>query len=281
LADIDQSPVLLDQLAGVDYVVHLGLSVPQVAGREPARDDYLAANLPPFERLLARLGAGLQGLCLASTLAVYGEPCAEPVSEATPTRPRHPLAEMKLALEAAAQAYGQRTGTPVTVLRLANLYGRGELHSARAVPSFIRNLLAAQPPVIYGDGSDVYDYLYVADAARAVRLALEHLPEAAGTYNIGSGQGWTTRAVAETVQRKLGLALPPKHMPARGPRHALIANYNRAAAQIGYRPDTALEVGLAAEIEYFRAHQMGPASLSLPDAAHGFLMRANVEPAGH
>lgn len=281
LAELDRSPALLGHLAEVDYVVHLDLQVPTVGGGEPRREDYVAANLPPLERLLARLPAGLKGLCLTSVLAVYGGPCAQPVSETEPTQPRHALAEMKLVLEDQVRAYGERASVPVTVLRLANLYGPGELHSPRAVPSFIRNLLAAQPAVIYGDGSDVYDYLYVADAARAVRLALEHLPEAAGTYNIGSGQGWTTRAVAETIQRQLGLALPPKHMPARGPRHALIANFNRAAAQLGYRPSTALEVGLAAEIEYFRAHLMGPASIALPDAAHGLLMRPNAQPAGH
>lgn len=279
LNDLDQSPALLSQLADADYLVHLGLRVPSLLGTDQALDSYLAANRVPFERLLQRLPRGLKGLCLASSLAVYGGPHAEPVSEECPTAPRNAFAEMKLALEQSLLAYGQRTGVPVTILRFASLYGPGELQSPRAVPSFIRNQLAGQPPVIYGDGSDVYDYLYVKDAARAVRLALEHIDTAPGLYNIGSGHGWTTRAVAETSQRLLRVALPPKHMPARGPRHALVANPSRAQARLEFWADTPLEVGLAAEIAYFQANRPGGGAPA-PDEAHGLLMRPTVQAAG-
>jgi nucleoside-diphosphate-sugar epimerase len=271
---LDQSPALLSHLAEVDYVVHLGLRVP--AGSDPPLVDYLASNLAPFERLLARLPAGLKGICLASSLAVYAGPCAEPVAEGFPTGPRSAFAEMKLAMELVLLQHGQRAGVPVTALRLASLYGPGELQSPRVVPSFIRSQLAGQPPVIYGDGSDVYDYLYVQDAARAVRLALEHMDIAAGIYNIGSGHGWTTRAVAETIQRQLHLALPPQHMPARGPRHVLVADINRACARLNFRPETTLEAGLAAEIAYFQAHAIGSAEPLAQENAHGSLPRVSI-----
>ena len=281
LETLDRSPALIGQLADVDYLVHLGLHMPAAEAPHllPA---YLAANLVPFEQLLQHLPSRLKGVVLASSLAVYGGPSAEPVSETYPTRPQSAFAKTKLAMELVLLQYGQRTGTPVTSLRFSSLYGPGETQSPRAVPSFIRNLMAGQPPVIYGDGTDVYDYLYVQDAARATQLALEHLGEAAGIYNIGSGHGWSTRAVAENIQRQMRLALPPKHMPARGPRHSLIADIGHAAARLHFRPETALEDGLAKEIAYFAAQQAGGGSPFRPfDAAHGLLMRTSASAAGH
>ena len=276
LEALDQSPALTSQLPDVDYVVHLGWRVP--ASDEPAEQlaRSLAGNLAPFEQLLARLPRSLKGICLASTLAVYGGPSAEPVAENTPAQPLTAGAQTKLAMERALLEHGRQTRVPVTVLRFSSLFGPGEAHSPRAVPSFIRNLLAGEPPVIYGDGGDVYDYLYVTDAARAVLLALEHMEDAPGIYNIGSGYGWTTRAVAETIQRLAQMAVPPKHMPARGPRQSLIADIGRAAARLQFCPETPLEAGLAAEIAYCRSQALAGSELTAPDGAHGLLMRPAV-----
>jgi UDP-glucose 4-epimerase len=271
LAQLDQSPALLSQLDGVDYVVHLGLRVPASVDGTPS--DYLASNLPPFESLLQRLPSRVRGVCLASSLAVYGGPHDEPVPEGFPAQPRSALAETKLAMELVLLQYGQRASVPVTALRFSTLYGPGELNAPRAIPGFIRNLLAGQPPVIYGDGTDLHDFLFVADAARATRQALERMEAAAGVYNIGSGQGWTTRAVAEMTSRQLGLALPPKHMPGRGARQALVADIGRATARLRFQPETPLETGLAAEIDYFQANGPLGGAAGVFDEAHGLLIR--------
>jgi UDP-glucose 4-epimerase len=280
LADLEKAPALVSQMADVDYVVHLALSVPTPGAPETLPALWLSANLAPLQRLLNHLPGGLQGLCLASSLAVYGGPSREPVAEGCPTQPQTPLAKTKLAMERTLLDYGRRTGTPVTVLRFSSLFGPGEQHAPRVVPSFIRRLLAGQPPVIHGDGSDVDDYLYVEDAAQAVRRALERGAEAAGLYNIGAGHGWTTRAVAETAQRVLQTALQPMHMPARGPRHALIADISRARSKLGFRPESTLEAGLRAEIAYCQAHSPAGGEPWLPDMAPGLFQVASAEPLG-
>ena len=280
LADLEHAPALLGQIADVDYVVHLALNVPVPDETQTLQARWLGANVARLERLLAHLPARLNGICLASSMSVYGAASSEPVAEACPTQPHTALAETKLAMERRLMHYGRQTGTPVTVLRFSSLFGPGEQHSPRMVPSFIRSLMAGQPPVIYGDGSDVHDYLYIEDAARAVRLAVERGAEAAGTYNIGSGHGWTTRAVAEAAQRVLRVAVQPKHMPARGPRHTLIADISRARAKLAFQPETALEAGLAAEVAYCRAHTAAGAERWLPDETHGLFRWVGVEPAG-
>ena len=87
--------------------------------------------------------------------------------------------------------------------------------------------------------------------------------------------------VAENIQRQLRLALPPKHMPARSPRHALIADISHAAVRLQFRPETALEAGLAEEIAYFAAQRAGGGSSArMLDEAHGLLMRTNAAAAG-
>ncbi len=135
----------------------------------------------------------------------------------------------------------------------STLYGPGETQAPRLIPSFIRSLLAGQSPIVRGDGNDWWDYLYVRDAARAIRLALEHGAEAPGVYNVGAGHGWTPRAVAHALQRLMCLALPPKHLPGGAPRRALVADVSHARSQLHFSPETGLPDGLRAEVAYHRA----------------------------
>jgi UDP-glucose 4-epimerase len=238
-----------EHLRRVDYLVHLGLQVPASRDPEAALAAYRATNLDPFRELLERMPRRLSGVCLASSVSVYGSTSPEPVGEDCPAEGDSPYALTKLAMEAALADFGQRRHLPVTVLRYSTLYGPGEHHSPRAIPSFIRNLLVGQPPVIYGDGTDVHDYVYVQDAAGGTCLALEHLATAPGVYNLSAGHGWTTRAIAEQIERLMHLSLPPKHMPARGPRQCVVADIARARERLGYEPCTPLAEGLQAEID--------------------------------
>jgi UDP-glucose 4-epimerase len=249
----------LKLLRGVDYVVHLALTVP--AGSDPAGAvaEYQAANLAPFQQLLEQLPARTRGVCLASSVSVYGTASPEPLSEDQPPLSTAPYALTKLAMEKALADFSQQRGRPVTVLRYSTLYGPGEYHSPRAIPSFIRSLLAGQPPVIYGDGTDIHDYLYVQDAAEGTCLALERLENAAGLYNLASGHGWTTRAMAEHVQRLMHVSLPPKHMPARGPRQCVVADISQARRRLDFEPQTPLEAGLCAEIDDQRSYLVSSA----------------------
>lgn len=282
LAEFERAGALLERLPEVDYLVHLGLSVPPSLSADPtlAAAQYQTANLGPFAGLLARLPARLKGVCLASSVSVYGMPEQQPVTESAPTRNTAPYATAKLAMEAALADYGARRAVPVTTLRFSTLYGPGEIHSPRAIPSFMRALLAGHPPVIFGDGTDVHDYLYVTDAAEGVCQALEHQAAGGGVYNVASGHGWTTRAIAESVQRIVGLALPPKHMPARGPRQTLVADITRARAELEFEPSSTLEQGLADELAYFRSHMPAHVEAARGDESHGLFVRNSVQPAG-
>jgi nucleoside-diphosphate-sugar epimerase len=246
--DAVASPLLRTHLAELDAVVHI--AAPQV-------DDLAVARRPAdqraaFSRLLNALPQRLSSMCVVSSLLVYDAASVEPVGEQQQLS-AEPAATSLLALEHQAAAFGRSRDVPVSILRCSALYGPGEVNAARAIPSFIRSLLVCQPPVIYGDGSDVDDYLYVLDAARGIRLALEHSQNTSGIFNLGSGHGWSLRAVADRVQKILGTSYVPRHMPARAPRRGLVADIQRAVWHLGFVPHVHLEEGLKSEIDYHRS----------------------------
>jgi UDP-glucose 4-epimerase len=247
LEALETAPALLNELGRADYVVHL----PGTGDEgEPAGSE---AALAGFAALLARLPRHLRGVCLGSTLSAF-DGGGEPIGEACRAFAQHAAAQSALRLEAALADFGRQRGVPVTTLRFSTLFGPGEAASTRVVPALIRSLLAEQPPVIYGDGGDVNDYLFVRDAARAVRLALERQAPGRSLFHIGTGYGWTTRAVAETLQRLLIASAPLRHMPARTDRQGWVADPAAARARLGFAAETDLETGLRAEINYARAY---------------------------
>lgn len=235
--------------AQLDLILHLSLKMPPPAA---ALDAYLDANLSPLKHLLKLCPRGLQGICLASSAQVYGPSATIPIPEDSRRTAFAPYGIMKREMEDALLDFGQRQLVPITILRYSTIYGPGEWTSPRAIPSFTRKLLAGRPPVIYGDGLDLSDYLFVEDAAAGTRLALEHIQDAPGTYNIGSGRGFSTLHVAHLVRDLSGVDIEPVHAPARELRRNLVLDIRRAKDKLGFHTETSLEDGIAAEIEYER-----------------------------
>jgi nucleoside-diphosphate-sugar epimerase len=164
-------------------------------------------------------------------------------------------------MEQALGHFAARRGLPAAILRFGRLFGPGEVNPARPVAGLVRAMLAGSAPIIYGDGGDIHDYLDVRDAAEAVCLAVERLPSAPGAQVIGTGHGWTTRAVVQALQRRLPAAPPARHMPSAGPRACLVADPAGARAALGFEARYQLEDGLAAEVDEYLA-QREPAAFA-------------------
>jgi len=252
-SDLSSDPIaeLDESEKPIDLILYLSLKVPAFSGA--TLDDYLEANLTPLKRLLKDCPGSVRGICLASSAQVYGSGAAVPIPEGSTIAPATRYGLMKREMEYALLEFGERERVPVTVLRYSTIYGPGEPHSPRAIPSFIRNLLSDRPPVIYGDGRDVNDYLFVDDAATGTGLALEQIEASAGIYNIGSGRGYSTRHISRTVQELTDIAVEPVHEPARNPRRYVVIDIARAHDRLGFNPQTGIEVGIATEIEYERS----------------------------
>jgi UDP-glucose 4-epimerase len=236
------------QWGNIDSLAHLGLRVPHKNSFPDQAVADITLNLLPTLDLLRILGH-VGSICFASSVAVYGRPVHLPVQEDDLPAPISSYGVTKLAIENYLRAYGEANQTPVTILRYATVYGPGEL-SHRAIPNFLNSLSKGQPPLIYGDGSETRDYVYVDDVVQATARALLRKP--IQVMNIGSGQGYTSQHIAQEVARLYSADVMPKYLPRESEDISLVCNISLARQVLGYVPKTSLEEGLSNEIEWYR-----------------------------
>ncbi len=159
------------------------------------------------------------------------------------------------------QAYRQQYGFNAIHLLVVNLYGPGDsfdLESSHVIPAMIRRFVGAHDSgasevVLWGDGSPTREFIYVRDAASAIRLALEHY-EGAEPVNIGSGREISIKQLAETVADAVGYTgaiewdtTKPNGQPSRR------LETSKARDLFGFEAGTDFRDGLAETIAWYRA----------------------------
>jgi UDP-glucose 4-epimerase len=248
-------------LAGCDAVVHLAY---RPHGRNtfwPGLREEIATNLVQTAGLLeAADSAGVTQFNLASSVSVYTPP-GRGVDESGPVGGAvSAYAVVKLAQEQMVKAWAG-PGRSASVLRLATVYGPGET-AHRAIPIFLTAAISGLPLVLHGQGDQEFDPVFVDDVAGAFLEALAR--RADGTFNIGCGEGWTARAVAQLVVKLWGEGLEVVENPAVHARGSAVCDVSLAASELGFRAQTTLEAGLADEIRWRREQE--PATLATPVA---------------
>jgi UDP-glucose 4-epimerase len=185
--------------------------------------------------------------------AIYGEATQLPTPEDYPAWPVSPYGIAKLSVEHYLFYYADQFGLPSAVLRYANVYGpRQDPHGeAGVVAIFVEKLLAGQECVIFGDGEQTRDYVYVGDLVRANIAALSDAVR--GTFNIGTGVETTVNELYRQLQAVMGTDQPARYAPSRaGEQRRSAVAIERAAREMDWRPQISLPEGLARTVEYFR-----------------------------
>ncbi|WP_151641219.1 GDP-mannose 4,6-dehydratase [Corynebacterium sp. 11A] len=187
--------------------------------------------------------------------AIYGRPESFPVSEEEPVRPMSPYAASKVGGETYLNMYRRLYGLDCTHIAPANVYGpRQDPHGeAGVVAIFSKNLLAGASTVVFGEGSNTRDYVYVGDLVRAF-VAASGEQGSGMRFNIGTGVETTDRALHSLVAQAVGVADKPRFEPARVgdvPRSCL--DSSRAQSVLGWRPEVDVAEGIARTVEYFRS----------------------------
>ncbi len=146
-----------------------------------------------------------------STDEVYGHlgPDDPPFTESSPFRPRSPYAASKAAAEHLVHAWHATYGLPTIVVRPSNTYGPHQ-HREKFIPTILHNALNGNPIPIYGDGSNIRDWLHVEDHARAILAAATH-GTIGETYNIGGGQEITNLNLAHLIRTILAEEIESNH----------------------------------------------------------------------
>ena len=237
---------LLNKLVrGVDYVFHLAAipSVPRSIKNPQASHE---ANITgTLNVLLAARDTVVKKVIYASSCAVYGDASALPIKEEMRPNPQSPYAVTKLAGEYYCQAFQAVYGLPTMSLRYSNVYGPKQDPNSEysaVIPRFINRLSEGKPPIIFGDGEQTRDFVFVTDVVLANILAAES--DATGVFNVGQGQSITINDLAKLIIHIMNKDLGIIYKEARvgDIRHSL-ADITKARL-FGYKPQYDLEQGL-------------------------------------
>lgn len=183
----------------------------------------------------------------ASSCAVYGNPKYVPIDEEHPLNPLSPYAASKLAGEAYCKAFTAAYGLETVCLRFFNVYGPRQSNGqyAGVIVKFIERLRRGQNPIIFGDGNQTRDFIYVHDVAEALLTALDSSGAVGETINIGSGKAVTINDLAQTLMKIVGKVMIPIYKEKReGEIAQSQANIAKAKRLLGFKPDVSLENGL-------------------------------------
>ena len=247
--DVNNIPLLWSLLQDVDCVYHLAARV-SVAQSILYPRDYNAVNVGGTVSLMeATRDAGVRRVILASSGAVYGQQPLERVQEATMPRPDSPYAVSKWAAEQYVHTIGELWGIETVALRIFNAYGpRQSLPPSHApvVPRFLRQALSGGSVVIFGDGQQCRDFVYVADVVTALIQAAQAPSVNRQVINIGSGYGTSLNELADLLGQVSGRSVNRIYNREKGGGVSrLVADPGRAQQLLGFQAQVGLAEGLA------------------------------------
>jgi len=246
--EITNRPKLWTLLHGVDCVYHLAARV-LVAESILYPREYNEVNVGGTVALLeAMRDAGIPRLVFASSGAVYGDQAQQPISEDAIPRPLSPYAVSKLAAESYVHTIGRLWGTTTIALRIFNAFGPGQpllpSHSP-VVSRFIHQAQGSGSLVIFGNGEQTRDFIYIDDVVRALIAVLTADVGPQRTINVGSG---SETSINELAHRVLTLTRSQSNLiyspVAGGGVSRLCADLSMAQALLGFAPQVSLEDGL-------------------------------------
>lgn len=246
--DVADIPKLWTVLQDVSCVYHLAARVSVPESIQYPRD-YNHVNVGGTVSVMeAMRDAGVQRVVLASSGAVYGSQQEQPLREALVPEPDSPYAVSKFAAETYVRTIGALWGIETVALRIFNAYGPGQqlpASHAPVIPRFIRAALTGASLVIFGDGQQTRDFVYIDDVVDALVAAAIAPDVDKQVINVGSGQETSLNELAHAVGEAVGKRLEPLHNRDRdGGVRYMRADLTRARQLLGFEPEVSLEEGL-------------------------------------
>lgn len=251
--DVRDVPKLWGLLRGVDCVYHLAarVSVPESI-LYPV--EYNQVNVGGTVALMTAMrDAGVRRVILASSGAAYGEQAQQPVSENAAMHPSSPYAVSKLAAEYYVQAIGALWKIESVALRLFNAYGPHQQlppSHAPVIPRFVQAAIRGGSLVIFGNGKQSRDFVYIDDAVRALTLAATAQNIDRACINIGSGAGVTMNQLVDEIESLVNTRVHRLYNEEEGAGVSrLVADISLAEKLLDWKPQVSLREGLARMVE--------------------------------
>ncbi|WP_227357579.1 dTDP-glucose 4,6-dehydratase [Haladaptatus salinisoli] len=195
--DICNRDLVADLVADADVVVNFAAESHVDRSIEGARP-FVETNVTGTQTLLdAANETDIQRFLQISTDEVYGQVLDGKFSEDDNLNPRNPYSATKASADLLAQSYATTHDLPVVITRTCNNFGPRQ-HPEKLIPKFIRRAAAGKSLPLYGDGSNIREWIYVEDNCQALDLVLQD-GNIGEIYNIGSGHEHTNFEVTQTI----------------------------------------------------------------------------------
>lgn len=203
-------------LKDIDYVFHLAavVSVPLSV------DDPIKCNDVNISATVKLLDScrknNVKKIIFSSSSAVYGDTNNIPIKETEPLLPKSPYAASKAGCEFYLKSFYESYGLNYTILRYFNVFGpKQDKNSqyAAVIPNFISSLLEGEQPIIYGDGTQTRDFIFVKDVVMANIMACES--DYNGIVNVASGRKLSINELYEIIVETMGTDVKAKYLPKR------------------------------------------------------------------
>jgi UDP-glucose 4-epimerase len=252
--DILHSDILSKAMEGVDGVVHLA-ALWLLQCHEYPRSAFDVNVRGTYNVIEAAIANGVERVVYSSSASVYGDAVHLPMDEEHPYNNFTFYGATKISGEHMFKSLGARYGLSWAGLRYMNVYGPRQDYKGAYIAVMMKildRLDQGLPPVVYGDGSQQYDFIHVRDVARANVAALRS--EATGeNYNVGRGIGTSIREITEMLLKLSGSELEVEYEPA-GQTFVTnrIGTIEAAERDLGFRWSIDLEEGLRSLIEWRR-----------------------------
>ena len=255
--DIAHTDLLEKAFAGADGVFHFA-ALWLLQCYEYPRASFDVNIRGTFNVLEAAAKTGVKRLVYSSSASVYGDAVEPVMTEDHPYNNTTFYGASKIAGEHMARSYYHRFGLPYVALRYFNVFGPRQDYRGAYIAVIMKMLDAldnGQPPKVYGDGSQAYDFIYVGDCAEANICAMK-ADTVDRFYNVCGGKKTSIKELADLILQLTGSSLAVQYEPA---GQTFVKNRigcpKRALAEIGFKASTGLEDGLKRLIVWRDGHK--------------------------
>lgn len=190
-----------------------------------------------------------------SSSEAYGSARTVPMAEDHPLDPLTPYAASKAASDHLVRTYATTFGLDAFVVRPFNNYGprQNDQQYAGVIPTLLKSAFERRPFILFGDGEQTRDYIYVTDTVRAVIDLYTHSVTSGCVVNIGSGQEISIKALMTKIEQILGEPIPyHQHVPRAGDVRRHCADTTLLKQVVSFEPEVSLDEGLVKTVDFYR-----------------------------
>jgi UDP-glucose 4-epimerase len=257
--DIRNREILNKAAKDCDIIFHQAAVVSVPITIDDPVDSAMVNDMGTLFVLEAARQNNVKRVVLASSCAVYGEDQTIPKHENLSPKPQSPYAVQKLSGEFYARLYFDLFGLETVCLRYFNVYGPRQDPSSPysgVISIFMNKAFSKKTPVIYGDGNQYRDFVFVKDVVRFNLLAASADEAIGRTFNVGTGKFTRINSLWEMIRRLEGLNIEPEYERSRpGDIRESVASIDYAKKTLGFEPEYSFENGLKETFDWYQDQQ--------------------------